>query len=163
MSPEITERKEYNLKADVFSFGVLLYQLTTLKKSHELQVDKKKLEIELKDCDPTLSEIIINSCKYLPNDRMEMEKIHQTLKNSKKELQMYMESKKKVLSKSTSEISLKVKKTESKKKSFLIKPSSAESENEKSELSVSPFKTFFNIFKQKKRKSIKNDEMGKSE
>ena len=88
MSPESIDNKQYSIKSDVFSYGVVLYELTSrmdpwkemnaAKAAYEV-LSGRRMEIP-KDCPPILSNIMNLCWKQDPIERPNFYDIIQLLK-----------------------------------------------------------------------------------
>jgi serine/threonine protein kinase len=79
MAPEVILGMEYDAKADVFSFGIVMLEIITREKvssalqrsavhGFELDVSKARLLLPV-DCPTGFSDLAFECCKYKPEDR----------------------------------------------------------------------------------------------
>jgi serine/threonine protein kinase len=79
MAPEVILGMEYDAKADVFSFGIVLLEIITREKvsnalqrsamhGFELDIGKARLLLP-SDCPAAFSDLAFDCCKYKPEDR----------------------------------------------------------------------------------------------
>jgi serine/threonine protein kinase len=85
MSPEVAEKKPYNQAADVYSFGMVLYEILSLNRPKlsrdEDYVDTTSLPIC--HCWPeSIRQILIQSLSHVISERPTMEDIHKVLKST---------------------------------------------------------------------------------
>jgi serine/threonine protein kinase len=83
MAPEVAKCWNYNNKVDVYSFGVLLWEMTALKQAYMLQTKNAQGEINLPMSDwwpDELQGLIKNCCSYFANARPDFEVVKKELK-----------------------------------------------------------------------------------
>jgi len=101
MAPEIGLKKPYNLKADVYSFAILLYEVMTLEKvfsnlqSKEIfdRVHKKNHRPRLSIFwSPRIKELLSCCWSDNPDDRLPMNYVEAVLQKESRELHSHDES-----------------------------------------------------------------------
>ncbi|XP_072993846.1 serine/threonine-protein kinase STY46-like isoform X1 [Typha latifolia] len=98
MAPEVIEHRPYDQKADVFSFGVLMWELLTGKIPYEhltplqaaLGVVQKRLRPTIpKNTHPKIAELLEKCWQHNPTQRPEFSEIIVTLQNIAKEVEAH--------------------------------------------------------------------------
>ncbi len=101
MAPEISLKQPYNLKADVYSFAILLYEVLTLEKVfRNWQASEIYGKVHKKAVRPRISlfwsqrlKEVIRSCwSANPDDRLAMKNVEAALIDEVGDLQASMES-----------------------------------------------------------------------
>lgn len=101
MAPEISLRQPYNLKADVYSFTILLYEVLTLEKAfRNWQTSEIYMKVNRKGVRPRISlfwskrlKELVGSCwSANPDDRLTMKTVEAALIDEVGDLQASMES-----------------------------------------------------------------------
>lgn len=96
MAPEIARGEEYNLKADVFSFAMLLYEILNLDKVwNGLKADDIRTKVFVRKQRPLTSlfwpadlrDLLKSTWSDMPAGRLSMKHVHAVLENQKKSLQ----------------------------------------------------------------------------
>jgi serine/threonine-protein kinase TNNI3K len=90
MAPEVLQKQLYNEKADVYSYGIILWEMITKEKpyselmwTHEIAtsvIHGKRPKIPL-DCPPILERLMKNCWQNNPNDRQNFSEITEILEN----------------------------------------------------------------------------------
>merc|ERR1712150_124101 len=86
MAPEVAQKKLYDLSADVYSFGMVLWELCALERPYETASDKEELNhlviegprpsLKKKVIDSTLIQLLLEHCwKQDPNQRPSMDSV----------------------------------------------------------------------------------------
>ena len=100
MAPEISLRQPYNLKADVYSFTILLYEVLTLEKAfRNWQTSEIYMKVNRKGVRPSISlfwskrlKELVRSCwSPNPDDRLTMKKVEAALIDEVGDLQASMQ------------------------------------------------------------------------
>jgi len=97
MAPEVLEMKKYNEKADVYSFGVILWELVSREIPYSktesftiiMDVIKGKRLVVPRDCPTELKRLITACWSPKPKHRPSISNIIQTLKKFHKSLPLY--------------------------------------------------------------------------
>ena len=96
MAPEVARGEPYNLRADVYSFAILFYEVMNLSKAFEGwqardisdRVHQKKYRPRLPLVWPaSVREILRTTWSDVPNARLSMKHVHSMLVKELKELQ----------------------------------------------------------------------------
>ncbi len=99
MAPEIGLKQPYNLRADVYSFTILLYEVLTLEKAFpNLQTNEIFERVHLKMHRPRmhlfwsqrLKELFRCCWSHIPDDRLPMNYVQAVLQKEISELEMKM-------------------------------------------------------------------------
>ncbi len=87
MAPEMLAEEEYDEKVDIYSFGVLLYKMSSNKWLPMVEYDRK-LCIQENVKDPELSQLVQDCCATEPYRRPSAAQLVQVLKKMKKETKL---------------------------------------------------------------------------
>jgi serine/threonine protein kinase len=118
MSPEVAEKRPYNQGADVFSFGMVLFEILSLTRPKLIQkeeyVDTSRLP--MCPCWPeSIQQILVQSWSHVISERPTMEDIHVVLKStiSKLESSDSCEGRINIGRRCTSKVSIKIMESDS--------------------------------------------------
>jgi hypothetical protein len=90
MSPEVATHQPYNQGCDVFSFGVVLYEILSLNRlklrNSGKMIDTSKIKVS-KYCPDPVRQMMMQSLSYATSDRPSMEDIASILNHTISNLQ----------------------------------------------------------------------------
>jgi serine/threonine protein kinase len=83
MSPEVAEKRPYNQGADLFSFGMVLFEILSLTRPKLIQKEEYVDTSRLRMCPcwpESIRQILVQSWSHVISERPTMEDIHVVLK-----------------------------------------------------------------------------------